>query len=713
MRSFVIGMWLFGPASVIAGEPAQPETTSATHEHKSPIEVIEVHAHPLSGEGLSQAAVVLEGDALERHLGASIGDTVGRQPGVHAATFGEAVGRPVIHGMSGARVRVMEDRIDTMDASTASADHATTVEPFIANRIEVLKGPSTLLYGAGAIGGVVDVHTGRIPHHRPESLAGKVELRAADNGRRTSAAFRLDGGGDSIVWHLDAFARDGEEYDIPGFSESARFRAAEIHETRHDGAHEQAGGVEKDAEEPAFGKLPGSQAASKGGALGISTVGDWGFAGLAVSTLRADYGLPGGHGHHDEDEDGGADDGHEAEDHADEEGHVNVDLDQTRLDFEAGIGDPLANWSSLNIRLAVNDYTHAEIEPSGHAATLFANNAYEARIELADSDHVGLDSALGMQFGHREFSATGEEAFVPPVDTTSIGMFWVAENTFPAFDLETGLRLDRVRHHPVGRDSTDFTTLSASLGLVMPLGDALLGIHGDFSSRAPVAEELFSDGPHLASQAYDVGDPQLDAETAINGAATLNWQGDRAGLTATVYLTRFRDHIYQFTTGDVADGLLVMHYGQTDATYRGLDAEASLVVGRFNGGDLKASLMFDTVSASLDVSGNDHLPRLPPSRVGFGLELNRGSFSAALDYLRAFEQDETVAHELPTDGYHDLRVFMAWDLGIVGNSARIFLQGRNLTDEEQRQHTSYIKEFAPLPGRTLELGVRMTFGKLH
>ena len=238
MRSFAIGLSLFGPASVIAGERAEPETTTATHEHKSPIEVVEVHAHPLSGEGLSQAAVVLEGDSLERQLGASIGDTVGRQPGVHAATFGEAVGRPVIHGMSGARVRVMEDRIDTMDASTASADHATTVEPFIANRIEVLKGPSTLLYGAGAIGGVVDVHTGRIPHDRAESLAGKVQLRAADNGRRTNAAVRLDGGGDSIVWHVDAFARDGEEYDVPGFVESARFRAAELHETGHDGAHD-------------------------------------------------------------------------------------------------------------------------------------------------------------------------------------------------------------------------------------------------------------------------------------------------------------------------------------------------------------------------------------------------------------------------------------------------------------------------------------------
>ena len=715
MRSFAIGLSLVGPASVIAGEPAEPETTTATHEHKSPIEVVEVHAHPLSGEGLSQAAVVLEGDSLERQLGASIGDTVGRQPGVHAATFGEAVGRPVIHGMSGARVRVMEDRIDTMDASTASADHATTVEPFIANRIEVLKGPSTLLYGAGAIGGVVDVHTGRIPHDRAESLAGKVQLRAADNGRRTNAAVRLDGGGDSVVWHVDAFARDGEEYDIPGFSESARFRAAELHETGHDGAHddEPAGGVDEDAEEPAFGKLPGSHAASKGGALGISTVGDWGFAGLAVSTLRANYGLPGGHGHHDEDQDHGAEDGHETEDHADEEGPVSLDLDQTRFDFEAGIGDPFASLSSLNIRLAVNDYTHAEIEPSGHAATVFANNAYEARIELADRDHVGLDGAMGMQFGNREFSATGEEAFMPPVDTASIGMFWVAENTFPAFDVEAGLRLDRVRHQPVGRGSTDFNTLSASLGVVVPLGDALLGMHGDFSSRAPVAEELYSDGPHLASQAYEVGNPELDPETAINGAATLSWQGNRTGLSATAYLTRFRDHIYQFTTGDVDDGLLVMHYGQTDATYRGLDAEASLVVAQFAAGDLTANVMFDTVSAALDVPGNDHLPRLPPSRVGFGLELHRGSFVAALDYLRTFEQDEAVDHELATDGYDDLRIFMAWDLGLVGSRARIFLQGRNLTDEEQRQHTSYIKEFAPLPGRTLELGVRMTFGELH
>ena len=711
MRSFAIGLWLFGPASVIAGEPDEPETRSATHEHKSPIEVVEVHAHPLSGEGLSQAAVVLEGDSLERHLGASIGDTVGRQPGVHAATFGAAVGRPVIHGMSGARVRIMEDRIDTMDASTASADHATTVEPFIANRIEVLKGPSTLLYGAGAIGGVVDVHTGRIPHDRPESLSGKAELRAADNGRRTNAAVRLDGGGDSVAWHVDAFARDGDEYDIPGFVESARSRATELYEADHD--DEEAGGAEH-AVEPAFGKLPGSHAASKGGALGISTVGDWGFVGLAVSTLRANYGLPGGHGHHDEDEDHhGAEDGHETEDHADREGQVNVDLDQTRVDFEAGIGDPFASLSSLNIRVGVNDYTHAEIEPSGHVGTVFANNAYEARVELADRDHVGLDGALGLQFGQREFSATGEEAFVPPVDTASIGMFWVAENTFPSFDLETGLRLDRVRHQPVGRPNTDFNTLSASVGVVLPLGDALLGVHGDFSSRAPVAEELYSDGPHLASQAYEVGNPDLDAETAVNGAATVSWQGSRTGLSATAYLTRFRDHIYQFTTGDVDHGLPVMHYGQTDATYRGLDAEASLVVAQFAAGDLTANVMFDTVSAALDVPGNDHLPRLPPSRMGFGLELHRGSFTAALDYLRTFDQDETVDHELPTGGYDDLRAFMAWDLGLVGSSARIFLQGRNLTDQEQRQHTSYIKEFAPLPGRTLELGVRMTFGELH
>ena len=720
-------------APTVAADENDASTESATADDPS-IEILEVQAHPLSGEGLSQAAIALDGEDLDREVAGNIGETVARQPGVHSAGFGEAVGRPVIHGMSGARVRIMEDRIDTMDASVTSADHAAAVDPFIADRVEILKGPSTLLYGPGAIGGVVDVHTGRIPHGSRESITGKLEVRGADNGNRRNATFRLDGGGESVAWHLDGFTRSADEYDIPGFAESARFHAAEEHEEEHD--HEGEGHDEDeeehhdeeeehhDEEEEAYGTLPGSQVDGQGGAFGISVVGDWGFAGVAVSTLRYDYGLPGGHGHHGEeehhdeehhDEEGHEEDhdeeAHEDEEehdhgHADEEGNVTLELEQTRVDFEAGIAEPFAGVSSLNIRIGMNDYEHVEIEPSGEIGTLFENNAYEARIELVNQDHAGLDGAVGVQFGNREFSAVGHEAFVPPVDTGSFGVFWVGERSLQGFDLETGVRLDRVSHEPTASPSTDFTTFSASLGFVIPREDTVVGLHADFSSRAPIAEELYSHGPHPATQSFEIGDPGLDAETAFNAAATVNFATGRVEWTATAYATAFRDHIYQFVTGEVEDGFLVAQYGQADATYRGLDVSAGLRLATFDGGDLSGRFLFDTVAAELDIAGNDRLPRLPASRAGFGLDLERGRLSASVDFLRVFEQDEPAAMELGTDAYDDVRVFLALDLG---SNARLFFQGRNLTDDEQRQHTSYIKEFAPQPGRTLEAGFRVAF----
>ena len=724
-------------APAIAAEesdaPASDASAPANSADDPTIEILEIHAHPLSAEGLSQAAVALDGDEIEREVADSVGETIARQPGVHSAGFGEAVGRPVIHGMSGARVRIMEDRIDAMDASVTSADHAIAVDPFIADRIEVLKGPSTLLYGSGAIGGVVDVHTGRIPHAAAERLSGKIGVRAADNGGRRSVSVRLDGGGESIAWHIDGFSRSSDAYDIPGYAESARFRAMEEHAEEHDD-HEGEGHDEdeeehhdEDEEEhhdegaEAFGLLPGSQTDARGGAFGVSVVGDWGFAGVSVSTLRYDYGLPGGHGHHgheedehhdDEegadhhDEEEGHEEDHDEEGHGEEEGNVTLELEQTRVDFEAGFVDPFADFSSLNFRLGTNDYEHVEIEPNGEVGTVFKNEAYEARIELSDQDQAGMDGAFGVQFGNREFSAVGEEAFVPPVDTGSFGAFWVGERTFEAFDLETGVRLDRTNHDSATGQSADFTTLSASLGFVIPAGDALLGLHGDYSSRAPIAEELYSDGPHLATRSFEIGDPGLDAETALNAAATVNWATGRVEWTATAYATSFRDHIYQFLTGETEDGLLVARYGQANASYRGLDFSARAELATFDGGSLSGRMLFDMVAAELDVTGDDRIPRLPASRLGFGLELDRGRLTASVDVMRVFEQDEPTAVELPTDAYDDVRAFVAFDFS---PNARIFFRGRNLTDEEQRQHTSFIKEFAPLPGRTLEAGLRLAF----
>ena len=727
---YVVAAVLIAP-TLAASEDDAGE--SATADDPS-IEILEVQAHPLSGEGLAQAALALAGEDLEREVAANIGETVARQPGVHSAAFGEAVGRPVIHGMSGTRVRIMEDRIDTMDASVTSADHATTIDPFIANRVEVLKGPSTLLYGSGAIGGVVDVHTGRVPHESRERITGKVEVRGTDNGGRRSAAFRLDGGGESVAWHLDGFTRSADEYDIPGYAESARLRALEEHE-EEEHEHEEEGEDhheedehedEHEHEEEAFGTLPGSQADGRGGAFGVSIVGDWGFAGVAVSTLRYDYGLPGGHHHHeeeehdhdheeegehhDEDEEAHEEEHHDEELHADEEGNVTLELEQTRVDLEAGIADPFESVTSLNVRVGINDYEHVEIEPNGEIGTVFENSAYEARVELVNQDNAGVDGAFGFQFGNREFAAAGEEAFVPPVDTGSFGAFWVGERAFEGFDIETGVRLDRVSHEPSAGASLDFTTFSASIGFVIPTGDGLIGLHGDYSSRAPIAEELYSNGPHLATQSFEVGDAGLDAETALNAAATFSWGSGRFDWTATAYATSFRDHIYQFATGDVDHGLLVVYYGQADAVYRGLDFSANARLADFDGGSLSGRFLFDTVAAELDVTGNDQLPRLPASRMGLGLELDRGRLTASLDFMRVFEQDEPGPQELPTDAYDDVRAYVGLDLG---PNARLFLQGRNLTDEEQRQHTSYHQGVRAAARTNLGGGLQVGFLRAH
>ena len=701
---------------------------SADHGQDDLIEEVVVTAHPLSDKGLSEPAIVLDGAQLDREAAASIGDTVSRQAGIHSASFGTAVGRPVVHGMGGPRVRVMEDRIDAMDVSVSSADHAVTIEPFLAERVEVVKGPSTLLYGSGAIGGVVNVDTGRIPSAAADGFEGKASVRAADNADSTNAAMRLRGGNGAFAWHVDGFTRSAKDYDIPGFAESARLRASEEHEEHEEEEHEgeeehEDEHADEHEEEEAYGTLPGSYSDGSGGAIGLSWVGDRGFVGVAVSRLNYDYGLPGGsHAHHHHDEEEGEHHEEEGEHHDEDEhdddhdghdeeaeGTPTLDMEQTRVDVEAGIVDPFAHFSALNVRIGRNDYAHVEIEPNAEVGTRFAAESYEARIELLDDNAQGFDGALGAQFGNRDFSAIGAESFVPPVATSTAGLFWVGERDLESFDLETGVRLERTRHDPLAQGGSSFTTFSASLGAVTQLGDATLGIHGGYSSRAPSAEELYTNGPHLVVRSFEIGDPGLDAEKALSLSATLSLGGERASFTGTAYVTSFRDHITQFETGLERDELRVVQFGQTDAFYRGLDLAASITIAESEAGSLGVDLLLDTVVAEVDVAGNDRLPRLPPTRLGAGLNMQRGRFSAEVDWLRVFAQDETAEFELPTDAYTDVRLHMAADFDVGTAKVRAFLQGRNLTNSEQRHHCSFIKEFAPMPGRTWEIGLRVSF----
>lgn len=684
--------WL--TCSALASVSVAAEDTSAV------LEEIVVVAHPLSGEGLSQASTVLEGDELARKRGANIGATLAQEPGIHASPFGMAVGRPVIHGLGGPRVRIMEDRIDVLDVSVTSADHAVAVEPFIAERVEVLKGPSTLLYGSGAIGGVVDVHTGRIPHNVPDTaISGGLETRYDDNTDGQSSSLKLNGGGGKFAWHLDATQKDGDDYEIPGFAESARLRALEeAEEEEEEEEHHEEG-------EEARGTLPGSAYDSKSYAGGVSYIFDGGFVGVAVSKIDADYGLPGGHGHHHEEGEEG-----EEEEEEEAEGTPTLDLEQTRTDFELGLRDLGGVFSSLNVRFGHNDYEHKEIEPSGEVGSTFTNKAWELRTELL-YDTENWSGAVGLQHTDRDFSALGEEAFTPPVDTRDTGIFWLTERSFAGFDLEGGLRVGEVRHAPDGNRDREFTTYSASLGFVIPLTDTLqLGLVSDYSSRAPVSEELYSNGPHLVTNAFELGDPDLDSERAANLAATLRYDGTRWQAELTAYTTHFSDFIYEQATGAEEDELPVFQFQQDDARFYGVDAEVSTRLAEWQQGSLQLRGLIDFVEAELDVSGNDNIPRIPPLRYGLGLEMQAGLVTASLDYLRVTEQDEVTEQELITSAYEDLSLYLGAKFSLGERTGlNLFVAAKNLTDDEQRHHTSFIKEFAPAPGRSVEFGVRLLF----
>ncbi|MBT8152079.1 MAG: TonB-dependent receptor [Gammaproteobacteria bacterium] len=632
------------------------------------IEEVIVYSHPLSGESLSLAVDKLEGDELHRRRAANIGTTLAKQPGIHSAQFASAVGRPVIHGLSGPRVRIMEDRIDTLDVSVTSGDHAVAVDPFIAESIEVLKGPSTLLYGSGAIGGVVDVHTGRIPHEVPSRVTGGVEFRHDSNADGNTIAAKVNGGGGKLAWHFDGNRKDGNDYEIPGSTLSERQRLS-------------VGGEGVD------GYLPGSQFDTQSSAAGASVIDDWGFVGVSIGRIEADYGLPG-----------------------DPDEIPTLELEQNRADFELGLQDPFAEITSLNVRIGAVDYQHQEIEPNGEVATTFVNQAWEARSELVYQSDTA-SSLFGIQHTQKEFSAVGEESFIPPVDTIDTGLFWLGQRFIDNYDFELGLRLGSVKHDPLQAKSETFYTNAVSAGVAIAFASNWqLGLNLNYSSRAPVAEELYSNGPHLVTGTFEQGNLALDKERAKNLSVGIQYDNsDGLQATATMYYIQFTDFIYQQATGAVQDGLPVVAYTQNDARYYGIDVELSSRIFSWPGGEARVKGMFDFVDAEIDKTGNDNAPRTPPGRYGLGVGADWGQLKVSLDYLRVKRQNDVAPLELISDGYDDLTLYIGQSFSLDQGTLELFMLGNNLTNDEQRLHTSFIKEVAPAPGRAIETGVRWVF----
>ena len=615
-----------------------------------------------TADTLSKPTEVLSGARLDENRAATLGETVSSVPGVQSSNFGPGVGRPIIRGMDGPRVAILSGGLSSQDVSTVSQDHAPAIEPFLADQIEVLKGPSTLLYGSGAIGGAVNVVDGRIPDGPIDNgFSGRAETRffGGDQGGNTTMA-RVDGGNDRFALHADAVYRHAPDYTTPD------------------------------------GRQYNSFIDTRSGALGGSLLGDWGYVGLSASRFNDEYGNPGEPGNPVLGERG-----------------VYLKMHQDRYEAKGALNDLWGAGNGLRFSFAHTGYEHTEFE-GDTPGTRFRKNANEGRVEATFGSRDGWQGALGTQLSASTFLAIGEEAFVPQTSTRAYGVFGVARRSWDGFQLDLGARVDNVKSSPVDAASRDFRPLSLSLAGGWKLSDAWkLTLNLDRAERAPVEEELFSDGPHIATLAYEIGNAGLRKEAANQFELGLQYQAKWIEAKVSAYYNRFNDFIYLADTGDSwywdeeDKALPIRQWTQGDATFRGVEGEATFHLAVNDAGDWDLRMFGDTVRATLRDGGN--VPRIAPSRLGAQLRWARAGWRASLGATRTSRQDKVADNETPTAGFtlvdaHATRHFDAGNL-----SWELFADATNLTNQDARVHTSFLKDAVMLPGRSVAVGVRVFF----
>jgi len=683
----VILIFLGLPVAVLSQEQVTQEAGADNAPHHTELERLTVYAQPLADSGLdsTQPVEVLAGEYLNDRRGTTLGETLQQEPGIHSTYFGPGAGRPVIRGLGGSRVSILESGIGTLDASALSPDHAAAVEPLLVDQIEVLKGPATLLYGSSAVGGVVNVIDGRI-HETPldTPLTGRVELRGNTVADERAGVARLEGGNGLLSWHLDGFVRDTGDAEIPGFALTPEKRAELDPEARA---------------ELQRGTLENSFVETYGGTGGLSVGGDWGFFGVAFQRYDSEYGVP-AELEAEEEEPEGMEAG-------EEEGGVSIDLRRNRVDVRAGLFTPMAGIEKVTFKLGHNDYRHDELE-GAEIGTRFDIDATEWRVEAKHAPFGNLRGVIGGQGKNEDLLATGAEAFLPESETESLGVFVLEEWSLGDWRLNAGARVEdtEVTNRVTGQ-TRDFDLVSTSAGALWQVSEQWqLSANWSRSERAATQEELFADGVHVAIQTFEIGDAALGEETANAFDFTIHKHLGALHAKANVFVNVIDEFIFLDNTGAVEDGFPVRIWRQGDADFVGAEIELGwrwqTGLGEFNW-----IATFDTVDGELDAGGQ--LPRISPTRYGTEVDWHYADWRARLGYQRVTDVDDVAAFETRTDGYNMIDVDLAYRFTLDGSDWEVFLKGENLADETARVHTSFLKDFAPLPGINLGFGVRTAF----
>ena len=689
------GSCLAAPVHAQTTQAAAPENSSPPRENLSayhdeaPAEIIVTAPYQRNRLDVLSGTSVLTGEQLARELKPTIGETLASQPGVSATSFGPNASRPVLRGFQGERVRVLSDGIGSFDVSNTSVDHAVAINPLTADRVEVLRGPSALLYGSSAIGGVVNVIDSRIPRRVPDEffhLDGIATYGSAANERSVAGALDVPVGG-KFVGHVDGSYTKTDDLETGGFILTPELRARAA--------------ASADPEIAALanlkGKLPNSASETSDIAAGLAFIDSGGSIGFSVNQYDSLYGVPVRYA---------LNPGEEAE-------AVMLDVKQTRADLRAEVDTGGGILRQIKLRAGFADYRHDELEDTGEIGTSFFNEGIEARVELVQARRGNWEGAVGGQLLVRDFNVIGEEKFLPRNRTEQYGLF-----TLQSFDLGP-LRAEvggRFEHSVISAFADEdlgngdirrtFDAYSGSLGASYGLFDGWrAGLSATYSERAPSAEELYPNGPHAGTQAFEIGDPTFTKERSKGLEASLRGSGNGYNLSLSGFYNWFDDFIYDQQTTAIEDGLPVFQFNQGDARYYGFEIEGSAQLLQLGGFAVNVDGLADYVHATITDVGP--APRIPPLRFLGGIEAQSDRLTGRIEAEYSSQQTRVAAIETPTDDFTLLNASLSYK-PFQDNQTTLILSANNLLDVVARRHASFLKDYAPLAGRDIRLSLKLS-----
>ena len=663
---------------------------AAEHEQATTLDTIRIKAHPLEQTSKDFAVADTVVDQKRLAQGAvTIGEALSGETGISSNQFGAGSSRPVIRGQDGPRVKILQNSSENIDVSTLSPDHAVTVDPALAKQVEVIRGPSTLLFGAGTVGGLVNVTDSKLPTALPEKgYEGNVGLRynTGSDEKLATAGVTL-GLGDQVALRVEGLKREANDYIAPDYV--------------HEGEKER--------------RVDNTFAKGQTVNVGLSWIYDRGFTGISYSNRQDQYGLP-GHSHeyeschlhglslhcgeHDHDEDEHDDHDH---DHAHEAGPW-IDLKSERYDVRTELDDPFAGFKKLRAQASYTDYQHDEIEEDT-ISTRFKNKGYDGRLELAHNPLGAWEGVIGTQYGQQKLELTGEEAFLAPNTTKKWSIFALEHAQLNDVHVELAARVDQQKIDIDDSSKKDFDGSAFSVSGAANWEFApnyKLSLVMSHQERLPLAQELYADGGHFATNTYELGNDQLSKEKSNNVELGFHYDDNTFDYHVHVYHNWFDDYIYAQTLDRYKDFRLVQ-YAQDKAKFYGAEAEAGYQISPI----YKLSVFGDYVRGKID---NDNAPRVPAGRLGTKLNADFDDhWSGSAEYYHVFQQDKIAAYETDSQSYNMLNLGVAYS-GNYSNVSdyRVFLNANNLLDDQVYQHASFLSTI-PQVGRNFSVGVNFSF----